>query len=229
MRQFISGTFNGTGTAVYICCGFVPDFVMVRNCEATDAFASIWSVNDRSAEQIDGQMIGTAGGLTLTVQTAGQGIQPYEGGDAMTSDNQTSTGYGEGVYLQFDDRKDYKGTDIIAGSAAINSWTLDTSGNRTGSFNNDVVGGYIGEGSRICIDGKWYVIEAVSAAAGEGDDEVTLSRAAATGDITAISGMYDMEPIALGKTTPAGFKCNNTTLNVDDNMCYFEAGTYDNS
>lgn len=223
----VAGTFNGTGAAVYICCGFIPDKVLVRNVEATDGFWAEWSRKYRSSEQIDGGMFGTAAGITLTVQTAGQGIQPYEGGDTLTTTNQTSVTYGEGVYLAFD-RKDYKGVDITANSDAINAWTLGNSSNRTGNFNNDVTGTYIGEGSEIKIDGKWYVITALTAGQGISANEVTLSRAAPSGVVESITGMYDLAPLAVGKVTPAGFIVNNTTLNVNDNTMYFEASLYDN-
>ncbi len=223
----VAGTFNGTGAVLYICCGFIPDKVLVRNVEATDGFWAEWSSKYASSEQIAGGMFGTAAGIKLTVQTAGQGIQPYEGGEKLTATNQTSTTYGEGVYLAFD-RKDYKGVDIAANSDPISTWTLGSSGNRTGNFNNDVTGTYIGEGSRIKIDGKWYTITALTAGQGVSANEVTLSRAAATGTVETITGMYDLAPLAVGSLTPAGFVINNTTLNVNDNMMYFEASTYDN-
>lgn len=224
----VAGTFNGTGAKLYICCGFIPDKVLVRNVESTDGYWAEWSNKYASSEQIDGGVFGTAAGIKLTVQTAGQGIQPYEGGDKLTAANQTSTAYGEGVYLAFDERKDYKGVDIAPNSDPISTWTLGNANNRTGNFNNDVVGTFIGEGSRIKINGKWYTITGLTAGQGASANEVTLSRAAATGIVETINGMYDMAPLPVGSLTPAGFVINNTTLNVNDNMMYFEASQYDN-
>ena len=224
MAKIVSGTFNGTGATVYICCGFIPDKVMLRNCEATTCLLARWSRHSRSAEQIAGVLETQGVSSALAV---GAGIAPYRGGDALTSTIQTSVGYGEGVYLGFD-KKDYRGLDIVSGSAAIDTWTLDTNGNRTGHFNNDVVGTYIGEGSEICIDGKWYVIEAVTAGQGVSADEVTLSEAVASGVVEHISGMYDLSPLAVGSLTPAGFYVKSNTLNGNGELMLFEAELFDN-
>jgi len=219
----IGGTFNGTAAAVYICLGFIPDSVEVRAVEDTDAAVVVWNKYFRSAEQDNGIIYHTAGGIVPVLKTAGTGIEPYEGGDAMTTVNQTSVANGEGIYLRLD-AKNYAKSDIIAGSDAIDTWTLDTSSNRTGHFNNDIVGTYIGEGSSIQIDGKWYTVEACSGAAGSGDDEVTLSRAAASGTVEYISNMYDYAPIPIGDVALAGFKLNLTAIiNVNNELQAFVA------
>jgi len=223
----IAGTFNGTNAAVYLCLGFIPDFVKLRNVEDTDAAWVEWDINYRSAEQDNGLLFHTAGGIVPTLYTAGTGVEPYEGGELMTTTNQTTVTNGEGVFLKKDDL-DYKSSDIIAGSDDIDTWTLDTSGNRTGHFNNDVVGTYVGEGSRICIDGKWYIIEADLSGAGEGDDEVTLSRAAASGTVECITNKFDYIPVPIGEVSPAGFKLNATShINPNDELVAFYAGLYD--
>jgi len=223
----VAGTFNGTDAAVYLCLGFVPDRVKIRAVEDTDAGTLEWDINYRSAEQDNGVVYHTAGGIVPVLLTAGQGIEPYEGGDLMTTVNQTTVANGEGIYLKRDD-KDYRSSDIIDGSDLIDTWTLDNSGNRTGHFNNDIVGTYIGEGSRVCIDGKWYVIEACAGSAGSGDNEVTLSRAAGSGDVQFISNMYDYSPVPIGDVAPAGFKCCKTSIiNVNDELQAIEASLFE--
>lgn len=233
--KMVSGAFNGTGAAVYLCLGFVPDWVRIYSSEDAEGAHLIWGRQFRAAESNNGSMRhGT--GQAITLYTAGLGIEPYEGGDLLTSANQTSTGYGEGVYLGWD------GTDYRQDStygyidAVIDTWTLTTSGTRKGKFNDDVPasGSRIGEGSEITIREtgsgitKKAIIEAVAAGAGKSDDEVTLSRAIASGEILRISGMYSLAPIAVGKTTPAGFKLNVTTdINVDGEIQYFEAAVHD--
>jgi hypothetical protein len=224
MAKKVSGSFNGTGATLYVCCGFVPDKVILRNTEATTCLVAKWNRHSRSAEQIAG-VLETQG--VSSALANGAGIGRYYGGDMLTSANQTSVTYGEGVYLGFD-KKDYRGLDIVSGSAAIDTWTLDTNGNRTGHFNNDVVGTYIGEGSEICIDGKWYVIEAVTAGQGVSADEVTLSEAVASGVVEHISGMYDLSPLAVGSLTPAGFYVKSNTLNGNGELMLFEAELFDN-
>jgi hypothetical protein len=227
----ISLIFDGTGAALYLCLGAIPDKVIVRNVEATNGYWAEWNKNWRAAEQIDGIMLGTAAGVTITVQTTGQGIQPYVGGDVMTSDNQTGLTYATAIYIREDECKDYRiagasPTDIASGGSTIDTWTL-VSG-VTGHFNEDVVGSYIGEGSEIQIDGVVYVIASVSAGQGESTTEVTLNRAAPSGKIERIGPMYDMKAVPLGETTSAGIKVNNTTLNVDENLMLVEAYWFDN-
>ncbi|MFA5187350.1 MAG: hypothetical protein WC551_12800 [Patescibacteria group bacterium] len=224
MCKIVSGVFNGTGATLYLCIGFIPDKVILRNCEATTCLVAKWSKNSRSAEQIAGVLETQGVSSALAV---GAGIAPYRGGDELTAAIQTSSSYGEGVYLGFD-KKDYRGIDIASGGSVIDKWTLDTAGNRTGHFNEDVVGTYIGEGSVIVIDGKEYVIEAVTAGQGEAADEVTLNEAAPSGNIDRISGMYDLSPLALGGLTPAGFSVKSNTLNGNGELMMFEAFLYDN-
>lgn len=227
MSDMIAGTFNGTGAALYLCLGFIPDWVRIWSAEDADGGVAYWSKHMRAAEMLEGWVKSTTNAPSL--YTVGLGIQPYEGGDKLTSTEQTSVTYGEGVYLYKDPITDYRTYERDAVSADIDSWTLGSSTNKTGNFNDDVTGTYIGEGSQICIDGKWYVITALTAGQGVSANEVTLSRAAPTGDITCITGMYDYIPVPIGKETAAGIKLNATTvINVNDELNFFEAGRYNN-
>lgn len=228
------GTFNGTGAAIYLCLGFIPDELYIFAGEDSDMAEARWFRDVGCTEVVDGVTFTT--GTTyrqIAALTAGTGIQPYEGGDTLTAALQTSTTYGEGVYLGWD-LVDYKADTTYGSATALSSWTLDTSANRTGHFNADTVstGNRIGEGSRIIIkqnDGvvKEAIIEALTAGQGVAADEVTLSRAISTGTIQYIGGMYRTAPLAVGKITPAGVKVNNTTLiNVNDEINFFRALKY---
>jgi hypothetical protein len=232
--KVVTGTFNGTGAAVFLCLGFIPDFIKLLALEDDAGANAAWNRDMRAADCING-ILDTNGATALSLLTAGNGFEPYEGGEVLTAAMQTSADYGEGVYLAFDKRmtRDERNSTANGGSAVtevISTWTLDTAGNRTGHFNEDVAsGGRIGEGSKICIDGVWYTITALTAGQGEAANEVTLDRAAPSGVIEAITPMYDLAPLAVGDITPAGIKCNITSVvNVDDEMQMFIAGTYDN-
>jgi len=237
--RIVGGTFNGTGAAVYICIGFIPDYVRMWAVEGSETPFLWYSNQFRGAEIVEG-IVGdeASSDVQLTAKTKGAGIVAYEGRDDMTSTNQTSTSYGEGVFLRFDKVTDYKDNASYGYvDAALSAWTLDTSGNCTGHFNDDVPssGTRIGEGSRILIEEtvthiqKWATIEAVTAGQGEASDEVTLSRAVKSGKILHISGMYSMIPIPVGEVSPEGFKCNLTSvINANDEIQMFEAGCYDN-
>ena len=220
----VSGMFNGTGAGLYVCCGFLPDKVVVRNVTATTCLVAKWSRHSRSKLQIEGVL--ETQGVSAAV-AIGAGILPYNGGDTLTSAMQSAANlvYGQGAYIVFD-KKDYKGVDIAAGADPIDTWTFVTG--VTGYFNGDVAGTYIGEGSPICIDGKMYVIQASLSASGGASAEVELNAAPASGDVQYIGGMYDLAPLALGKLTPAGFYLYDTTLNGNDDLMLFEASLFDN-
>jgi len=228
------GTFNGTGAAVYLCAGLVPDCVEINALEDGDLARVFWSRVFRAAEVIEGvSYVGSSAALQVAALTVGTGVQPYEGGEILTSANQTSVAYGEGVFLGWDDA-DYKQNLTSGFQSAVSKWTLDTTANKTGHFDADSVssGGKVGEGSEILIlaNGILYktVIVALTAGQGIAADEVTLARAIPSGQVMKTGGMYNFAPIALGKTTPAGVKINKTTLiNVNDEINSIEFCSYD--
>lgn len=230
----ISGTFNGTGAAIYICLGFIPDWVKVLAVEDADSAFAVWSRFFNAAESNNG-IVDVKGDTARTEYTKGQGIVPYEGGETLTAAMQTSVSYGNGVYLVQDSILDYSKDLTYGGVSALTTWTLGNSGNCTGNANDDTVASSrIGEGSRIVIKEtgsgtvKEAVVEAWTAGQGISANEITLSRAIASGTILSISGMYDLVPLAVGKVTPAGFKLNATTyVNVDDEINLFEAILFD--
>jgi len=230
------GTFNGTGAAVHIGLGYVPDYVDIWAAGDAELAHARWNRGFRVAAAGEGYVV-HGGDQAVALYTAGTGIYPEVGGVTLTAALQTSVTYGEGVYLDFVGQKQdfrygpnlgpYQTSD--GATVTIDSWTLDTSGSRTGHYNGDVTGTYIGPGSQIKIDGVWYYIEALTAGQGVTADEVTLSFDAPTGAVQYISGMYDCVPLAVGKTTQAGFLLSATTeVNVNDQIQSFVAGTYDN-
>lgn len=232
--RMVTGTFNGTGAAVYLCVGFIPSKVRIWDMEtATNSYSLDWSDAMRSAEMVAGiedkVVIADFTGVRDYRTASDGGVVPYEGGDLLTSSNQTTSSYGEGVYLGWDNADYRQSSSYGYTDAPIDTWTLGSSSNRTGNFNDDVPssGSRIGEGSRILIEEnaglrKWAVIEAVTAGQGEAANEVTLSRSISSGKVRFISGMYSLAPIAVGKTTPAGIYMADTNVSVDNAMTGFE-------
>lgn len=218
MGKMISGTFNGTGAALYIGIGFIPDWVKIVNMEDTINSWVEWNKHmNRVGEHLEGREFYT--GTTyqqLAELTFGTGIRPYHGGDKMSA---AST-----AYLVKDDANYAYSTTY----GQIDTWTLDTAATPSGHFNLEADTTYVGIGSQVTIDGYEYGITAMTSN-GELTDEVTLSEAAPAGEITKISRMYDYVGAAKDAIIPAGFKINATTvINVSGEMCYFEAGMYDN-
>lgn len=222
--QNLIANFNGTGAAVYLCIGAVPISVKLTDVEAsTNPLFIEWNRSMVSEVTAYGGLIMTGSTGVYTKATTA-GIFPYEGGDLLTDSNQTSTAYGEGVFLGWD-TKDYR-ADASYGTtgAAISKWTLGNSGNRTGNWNvAKVASGKIGVGSIIRIKeaSSGLVKESAVVALtsdGEQANEVTLSRAIGSGDIVFLGGMYQLAPLPLGKVAPAGVYVADTTINVNNDF-----------
>ena len=177
------------------------------------------------------------GGGAVVDNAFGEGIAPYYGGDLMTTTNQTDVAYaGNPVFIERDDR-DYryytetaKGIFGDAATETITTWTLDTAGTPTGSFNADVTGTYIGMGSIIRIQDdsnkQRYITATITAnlsTAGAVADEVYLSAAIPSGVVSFIGGKYTYIAVPIGQVSSAGVLITNTTLNEDGMMLGFRA------
>ena len=232
--QKLFGNFNGTGAAVYLCVGPIPVSVKLIDVEnSTNSNFVEWNRSMLgSASAYGGILMTGSTGVYTKITTAG--IFPYEGGDLMTAANQTTTAYGEGVFLGWD-TKDYRADPLygpIGGATLpINKWTFNSA--LTGAFNVDLVasGSRIGVGSIIRIREyssglvKEAGITTVTSTATSTTGYVALTRAIGTGDITYIGGTYRLAPLAIGKKAPAGVYVADTTVNVNDDTVTFEMET----
>ncbi len=220
-KSFAHGTFNGTGAALYICCGFVPDWVEIRNLEDSDCARIFWTIDMmRAAEQTRGyHNVGSGGAVQEDARTVSDGgIVLYYGGDVLSS---ASTTYLVPVPDSEKNQKKNSSTGNV-----VSTWTLDTSANRTGHFDKGVNTSYVGEGSLVLIDGKWYAIHSITND-GDAADEITLNEAAPSGEVQFIGPMYDYVGAPAGTVTPAGFKLEMTSVvNVSGELCCFTAGTF---
>jgi len=180
--------------------------------------------------------INTAAAGTVTDNAYGEGVDPYYGGEIMTTTNQTDVSYGgDPVYIWRDD-KDYRfytnaaaGITGDASTEDIVTWTLDTAGAGTGHFNADVAGTYIGKGSQVRIltsDNK-HVYEAYIttdlSTSGGGSDEVYLNQDVPSGRVLFIGGKYSYIPIPIGKMSTPGVMLGYATTNVNGAMIAFTA------
>lgn len=231
MYQKIGRTWNGTGATVYLCFGFVPDAIELEDYELSTNALLRWNRQMLTTAEMAGGMIYTAADVAQDELTSTEGIMPYLGGKTLTSTDVGTVTYGEGVYLKPDDQnyQHYSGNDPNglgdAVATDITSWTLDSASGKTGHFNEDVNGTYIGEGSLIWIysAGKLYrtAILALTASQGEATSEVTLAYAVPSGDVRFISGMYGMKPMIAGEVTKDGVVCQYAFTDTD--KCGFVA------
>lgn len=215
-----SGRFLTDGADITIGIGFVPDWVRIRATNGADEERMEWSRNmDGDYGAVHGMEIDDDGAITQrgdALDSAGVGITPVlGGGSALTAASTTQL-----VRLAAQDQRGSgTGNDVTI-------WTLTTAGNATGKFDAAISTTYFGVGSRICIDGTWYVCRALSND-GDADDDVTLNAAAASGDVDFIGPMYDFMDAPAGTIMPAGFKLDaSSTIGALSVPAYFEAGKY---
>ncbi len=221
-----AGTFylQSSSTDTYICVGYIPDWVKVYSSHSNEEMAH-WSVHMmRHASTLSGISHDDDG--AVSADTFETGIQVYRGGETITSANVTANKF----YGKND--LDYS-KDVNADSSTydtIDKWNLTTG--QTGYWNTECNTSYVGVGSRINIDGKWYVINALTSN-GESSGEVTISESAvASGVIQCITYMYDyaVNAFSAGDISKAGFWIDETSdvLNATSEIAWFECGTYEN-
>ena len=224
-RSFAQGKFNGTGAAVYIGIGFIPDWVKVWNGEDADVAMIIWNRNMLAIADIAmGEVFATAAGITGDPRAVGDtGIVLYYGGELISA---TST-----VYLKPIPDSERNQIRNSSTGKRITTWTIDTSGSYTGHFDQGVNTTYVGEGSLVSVDGRLYGLHTITND-GDASDEVylfggSLGVYAPSGKVDFIGPMYDFIGCAAGDTTLQGFGLTATSVtNVSGELCCFEAGTY---
>jgi len=225
MSKHVSGSFNGTAADLYICLGFLPHYVRVWNAEGTARGLVEWNINMARTVEISDGIEMSALDQQAEAVTRTTGISAfYSPGDRLTSTQAGTITYSDGVYLKKDD-KDYRDA---GDGLVIANWTLGSSTDYTGNWDYVCNTTYIGEGSTIVIGGRLYTIQAVTGN-GEAANEVTLNYPAPSGIIGYIGGMYDYIPMIEGESPSDGFKFDGDLgANTADEICLFEAGTYDN-
>lgn len=230
-----TGTFNGTGAVLHVCIGFIPDEVVVWDVEGTNVSEIRWNINQiASAITHGGVLYHTAAGWVavnlLGAAGATGGIVPYKGGETMTAYAST----------HIHRVKDSEWNQCYNSSTGytITKWTAEA-GVYTGSFDYAYNATYVGEGSRILIDGIWYGIISITSP-GTTATNVTLApqyyqgslRSAPTGRIGCITPMYEWatgsgSEVNFPLVTKDGFSILLTSIaNVAGEICVFKAWQY---
>ena len=230
----VSGTFNSTGVALYICLGFVPDWVKIWNLSDADKPRLEWSRHMRRlAATMEGLATYDISDMKTIDLANGEGVAPF---DPEFSNVAVPLAAGSTVYLKEDntDRKD-----------DIRNWVLDTAGSRTGHFTNSA-GSAADLDVTYCPDniaGPEVVIEQNSNGKkirtyivaltndGDADDEVTLADEVTAGKVLRIGGAYMWTGMSQDEVPSQGFMVNaNATADINDTtdeLHVFEAGTFD--
>lgn len=224
MSKKFSGMYVGAGTsALHLGFGFVPDKVRIQNIDQSQAEELVWTKEmARAATGAEGIIrVGVGDTPSFALLTFGAGVVRYYGQDLIGTASAQYQMLAQDLSTFRGDMRQ-KGTD-----GDLNAWVLDTAATPTGHWNAECNTTYVGVGSEIQIDGKTYAVTALTSN-GEATDEVTLSEAAPTGDIEAISYLYDFAPATAGLTMPAGIQINDTSyVNVSGQKCLIEAEQLD--
>jgi len=217
----IAGLFVGSGASRKISLGFIPDRVVIQNITAADVGEIRWSrLMAGDTRCPEGIKVLESTGLAATVLAAGAGIRPYIGGEDVTA-------AGAAILMPVHMIPDLQGDLRNAGTLGpVDTWTLGHAGNRTGNFNAGVNTSKVGKGSRLLIGEEWYTIQAMTND-GDAANEVTLDRAALSGEIKKILYPYDYHHAPAGSRTMPGIILAETAdVNVATELCYIEAESY---
>jgi len=220
----VSGTLDGTGAAIYLGLGFIPDAVKMYNLESTNPYLLDWNKNMRSAAQIGGYVVDDATPARLA-ETAG--IELYKGGDVVASGNTAYLMPTADVIGQYNLAR--KGETI---TTEVSKWVLDTPASRTGSFDAGVNTSYVGIGSKVRV---WNPLTRLITEAtimvltndGDAADEVEFDIEVPSGDVMFIGPRFDYIAATAGMVTSAGLKIATTgNLNSSGETIMFEASQY---
>jgi len=220
-------TFLGSGAARKIGLGFQPDFVTVRNIGQADIPHIIWNKHlENAAAACDGILFREDTNMARTVLTVGTGVSRYAGGDIIAASSAANL-------VPADMVPDYAGDMRRHSSGVIDTWNLDTAGNRTGHVNAALNTSYVGVGSKIRVEtDRDTVVERTIVAitnAGSAADELTLDRALPSGRVIHIGYKHGLVAAPVGFVMPAGIALAETThVNASGEICYVEAGRYTN-
>ena len=218
MRQ-VSGNFNGTGSALYLCLGGKPSSIIIKNIESSDGEYIEWSEKNRCLSQEEGQLYLPGSAVADLVQ--GEGVSIFDGLSAPLSALST-------VYLVADPDKNKRSSGT---GNTITRWRLDTPGSNTGHFDAAINSSYVGVGSPVIVNEEngnvaRIAFITVSDGTGTADDSIELSRKVSTGTVELLEGMYDFIGGASGVNVPEGIKLSSESaagLNVSGEMCQFIA------
>ncbi len=221
------GIFKATGAALNVELGFLPDFVKLTNL--VTGVVLEWMRDLGPATQ--GGILRPATFAATTITQAGTdpfAVSAVEGASISV----LAAGAGIGLYTPagvaatvFRRRAEQSAFAAMTAPESL-TWTLDTPGSKTGHFSEGLPTG-VGLGTRVIFpDGTIAQITALTND-GDGDDEVTLDVAAASGSVQDI--LYAESHAAVAASNPRnGFtlSASVTSLNTDGNRLLFEAGLY---
>jgi hypothetical protein len=235
MGKIVGGIFKGAAAKIYIGIGFVPDWVRLMNMVDTSYSVVEWNRNmRRKATFMEGIITKTMTDVDRAVLAKTYGIDVFDGlATPLAADN--------AAYLVKNTLNHQKDAGQTSG---ITTWTLDSSANRTGHFDQDLDVNFnvdAESGAEVIIQAASGIIyrSAIVALSNDGNaaSDVTLADAVPSGTVLFVGSPYDYIGAKAGDVVPAGFSVSTLTATVNDDAStgasaephWFEAGTYDDS
>ena len=227
MRR-IGGYLRSTGSVLYVCLGFIPDWVEIINCTTLAMLKWNRNMNRLLASEEGCTLLGS--GPTFGLVTEGSGVAPF---DPVIVNLDTPLTADSTVYHALYDENVQDD---------IKNWVLDTAGSRTGHFTNaagtavDVDSSYITDtyaGSRVVIkqNSNGKIIDTyVTALTADGDDTdgVEISIEATSGQVLFLGAPFTFRGMLSGQVPKQGFRLGAaTSINDTTEALAIEAGTYD--
>ena len=198
---------KATGAELDIGIGFKPDRVRILN--VTDRTELIWD-----GAYLTGQLYG----MTVAVEgdkaaaAATYGVTLYDGVGVLGEADATIATI---LVAKDDDLKD-----------TITKFTMDTVANKTGHFDASIDTDTVGVGSRIVIEGKVYIITALTND-GDASDEVTLDAAPVLtiSSVDSVFSKYTHRGAIATDAVPQGIKigANAVVNDTDGDLLVIEA------
>lgn len=222
MNTKVYGVIIGTGAAVTVGLGFVPDRVVVANVTGATLPVLSWARAMRAAGAGIGGHLAYRGNDDTAYRigvAAAAGVAPFLS-NATVADGTAS------YKVQANRVEAFAGDMRAKTGTSVDGWTLDTAGNRTGHFSAAIDTTYVGVGSEVCVNGVFARITAITST-GATADQVTLDTALPSGRIDKITYKSAFVTAPAGTIMPDGIVISDVTANVSGEVLLLEAEQYD--
>ena len=216
-----AGAILGTGAIVHVAIGYIPDFVKLATVDGTVQGEMEWNKFMKGYGGI--KRLGAEASPSAAMVTSANGISKYLGESNPLSATSTS------IYVpEVKDQRDTGAGDPIT------TWTLDTSANKTGHFDNPLKATelIVGAGAEVWIRDELGNLHhaTITSLTSDGDaaDNVTLDEAVPSGTVEKLLDGYRWRLAKSGELPGLGFTlAADANVNEDGKVIAFTVGTFD--
>lgn len=222
--RILTGIYLGTGSAMKLGLGFIPDKVVIRGAAGVTKF--VWTKEQSRVATAAGGVVWKNDAATQQViKDFTAGIRVYNGGEVLAATDANILSH---ISLQDASTASAVNTDQ---KGSITKWTMDTAASGTGHFDAASGGTYAGVGSKVVLfvperRSEYTTYLRAQTSTWTTADHVTLDPdAPATAEVRYIGPQYDFlaHPINAGTPTEKGIVLLDTTYLADATVHTIEA------